>query len=119
LDVEENIGPVNGLPEKTMFKVTAIMDRTNTDHDFFFYAMGDFQEEMRDAFFNAEGFIDMTVDVEEELHMEASMNFESFEYLQKFLEDPTNLRLLSERSELVKKHNELTGHTYKNDFKQI
>jgi hypothetical protein len=51
--------------------------------------------------------------------MEASMNFESFEYLQKFLEDPTNLRLLSERSELVKQHNELTGHTYKNDFKQI
>ena len=113
---EVSTGQASGLQEKTMFKITAVMDRTNTDHDFFFYAMGELQEEMRQAFFNAEGFIDMTVDVEEELHMEASMNFETVDHARKFSSIEKNKQLLEERAELVKLHNEATGHTYQNRF---
>jgi hypothetical protein len=102
-----------------MFKVVAVMDRPNTDHEFFFYAMGEFQEEMRQAFFDAEGFIDMTIDVEEELHMEASMNFEDVKYAIKFSSIDKNKQLLEERSNLVRLHNNATGHTYENQFRQV
>ena len=102
-----------------MFKITAIMNRPNSDHDFYFIAMGDFREELYQAFFNAEGFINMTVDVEEELYMEASMNFETAEHAIKFSSIEKNKQLLEKRLELIKLHNSATGHTYDQRFREV